>query len=65
MTLFHPGLSLALLGPGGNITGMSELDPELGAKRLELLNAAVPMVTRVAVMWNPAFRQPVFGKDHA
>ena len=39
--------------PGGNVTGMSSMLPELGAKRLELLKEAAPRVSRLAVLLNP------------
>jgi putative ABC transport system substrate-binding protein len=51
------GLITSLARPGGNITGMSSVNPELGAKRLELLKEAVPGIKKVAVLWdskNPA-----------
>jgi ABC-type uncharacterized transport system substrate-binding protein len=51
--LVATGLIASLARPGGNITGLSELTPELGAKRLELLKGAAPTVRRVAVLWNP------------
>ena len=45
---------VASLGrPGGNVTGMATMLPELGSKRLELLKEAVPRVARVAVLWTP------------
>jgi putative ABC transport system substrate-binding protein len=47
------GLVESLARPGGNITGMSSMYPELGAKRLELLKDMVPTAARVAVLWNP------------
>jgi putative ABC transport system substrate-binding protein len=47
------GLVTSLARPGGNVTGLSTLAPELGGKRLELLTQAVPGVTRVAVLWQP------------
>jgi putative ABC transport system substrate-binding protein len=47
------GLVASLARPGGNLTGLSILAPELVAKRLELLTQAVPGVTRVAVLWQP------------
>jgi putative ABC transport system substrate-binding protein len=53
--LVATGLISSLARPGANITGLSELSPELGAKRLELLKEAVPWVTRVAVLWNPVY----------
>ena len=45
----------SLARPGGNITGMSILAPDTGAKRLELLKKAIPHATRVAVLWNEAY----------
>jgi putative ABC transport system substrate-binding protein len=38
--------------PGGNVTGVSEMAPELAGKRLELLKEAVPMVARVGAIFN-------------
>ena len=45
------GLVTSLERPGGNVTGLSVVAPELVGKRLELLREAVPGVTRVAVLW--------------
>ena len=40
--------------PGGNITGLAAaVGPEIGGKWMELLKAAVPRVSRVAILWNP------------
>ena len=47
------GLVTSLARPGGNVTGLSILAPELVGKRLELLTQAVPGVTRVAVLRLP------------
>ena len=47
------GLVASLARPGGNITGLSLMIPELNAKRLQLLKEAIPRLTRVAVLWNP------------
>src|SRR6266851_2625045 len=47
------GLVTGLARPGGNITGLSVLAPELVGKRLEQLTQAVPGVSRVAVLWQP------------
>lgn len=43
----------SLARPGGNITGLSIQAVEVGGKRLELLKAAVPQASRVAVLWEP------------
>ncbi len=48
------GLVANLAHPGGNVTGLSTMVVELGAKRLQLLKEALPRVARVAVLWNPA-----------
>jgi putative tryptophan/tyrosine transport system substrate-binding protein len=48
------GLVASLARPGGNVTGMSLIVPDLGAKRLELLKEFLPQLTRVAVLWNAA-----------
>src|SRR6266446_2066388 len=47
------GLVTSLARPGGNVTGSSNLAPELVGKRLEQLTQAVPGVSRVAVLWQP------------
>lgn len=47
------GLVESLARPGGNLTGMSLLNRQFGAKRLELLKEAVPKVARVAVLYDP------------
>ena len=47
------GLVGNLARPGGNVTGLSNLAPELVGKRLELLKQAVPAIRRVAVLWQP------------
>jgi putative tryptophan/tyrosine transport system substrate-binding protein len=48
------GLVASLARPGGNLTGLSVLAPELTRKRLELLQEVVPGLTQVAVLWNAA-----------
>src|SRR5215468_7786193 len=47
------GLVSSLARPGGNLTGLASLIPDLVGKCLELLNQAVPGVSRVAVLWPP------------
>jgi len=46
------GLVATLARPGGNVTGLSFLGRELGAKHLELLKETVPAMSRVAVLWD-------------
>ncbi|MGH7845758.1 MAG: ABC transporter substrate-binding protein [Candidatus Binatia bacterium] len=53
------GFVASLARPGGNITGLSRLNIELSAKRLELLKETVLDVKRVAVLFNPEGRVPV------
>jgi putative tryptophan/tyrosine transport system substrate-binding protein len=48
------GLVASLARPGGNITGLSGMQPELVGKQLEFLKEVLPTVSRVAVLWNPA-----------
>jgi putative ABC transport system substrate-binding protein len=47
------GLVTSLARPGGNVTGSSNLTPELVGKCLEQLKQAAPGVSRVAVLWQP------------
>jgi putative ABC transport system substrate-binding protein len=47
------GFVASLAKPGGNVTGVSLLGPEVSGKRLQLLKQAIPGLTRVAVIWNP------------
>jgi putative ABC transport system substrate-binding protein len=46
------GLVDSLRRPGGNLTGINLLAPEMSGKRLELLREIVPGLTRVAVLWS-------------
>jgi len=50
------GLVASLARPGGNITGLTILSPELSGKRLELLKETFPRLSHVAVLLDP--RQP-------
>jgi putative ABC transport system substrate-binding protein len=44
----------SLAHPGGNVTGLSLIAPQLAAKRLDLLKQALPQLSRVTVLWNSA-----------
>jgi putative ABC transport system substrate-binding protein len=48
------GLVASLARPGGNLTGLSVLGPELVGKQLEFLKDVLPTVSRVAILSNPA-----------
>lgn len=49
------GAAASLARPGGNVTGLQKLNPELAAKRLALLKEALPRASRVAVLWDPGY----------
>jgi len=59
------GLVSSLAHPGGNVTGLTVLGPGLAAKRLELLKEAVPNMSRVAFLWNPANPDQKFSLNEA
>jgi putative ABC transport system substrate-binding protein len=48
------GIVSSLARPGGNITGLSSIAPDLEGKRLELLRELMPKLSHVAVFWNPS-----------
>jgi len=49
------GLVTSLARPGGNVTGLSILAPQVAGKRLELLKEAIPRASHVAVLWNAGY----------
>ncbi len=57
------GLVTGLARPGGNVTGLSSLSPELVGKCLEQLKHAVPEVRRLAVLWHPGGQGERLQKD--
>jgi putative ABC transport system substrate-binding protein len=55
------GLVSSLSRPGGNVTGLSTLSPELGPKRLELLKQVIPRLFRAALLWGPGVTREAVG----
>src|SRR5262245_30098125 len=47
------GIVQSLARPGGNVTGITEMAPQLTPKRLEILKEIVPTLSRVAILWQP------------
>jgi len=52
--LVGTGLVGSLARPGGNVTGSTNMTPDLSGKRLELLKEVVPKALRVAILWYPS-----------
>jgi putative ABC transport system substrate-binding protein len=48
------GLVASLAKPGGNVTGLTAISPDLSGKRLELLMGVLPKASRIAVLWYPS-----------
>jgi ABC-type uncharacterized transport system substrate-binding protein len=46
------GIVASLVRPGGNVTGLSLMHPDLSGKRLALLKEVSPKISRVAVLWS-------------
>jgi putative ABC transport system substrate-binding protein len=53
--LVGTGLIDSLAHPGGNVTGLSNLNDAVGGKQLELIKEAFPRVFRVAALWAPSY----------
>ena len=47
------GIVESLTRPGGNVTGITEMAPELTPRRLEMLKEILPTLSRVAILWQP------------
>lgn len=56
------GIIPSLSRPGGNITGLTSISPELDGKRLELLREVIPNLSHIAVLWNAASPLQVVGE---
>ena len=54
------GIIASLTRPDGNITGLSQMAPELSGKRLEVPKEILPKLSRVAALWNPEIRVSTF-----
>jgi putative ABC transport system substrate-binding protein len=50
------GFAASLARPGGNLTGLSLMAPDLAGKRLELIKSVVPEASRIAMLWNASDR---------
>ena len=50
--LVGEGIVASLARPGGNITGLTAIAPDLSGKRLAILKESIPKATRFAVMWH-------------
>jgi putative ABC transport system substrate-binding protein len=59
------GLVASLARPGGNVTGLSVMDPDLTGKQLQLLKEAAPQISRVAILYNPTFPATGLGMQEA
>jgi putative ABC transport system substrate-binding protein len=55
------GIIDSLARPGGNVTGLSAMDAEIGGKRLQLLRELIPNLSRVAVLTTTATTNPFTG----
>jgi ABC-type uncharacterized transport system substrate-binding protein len=56
------GFAKSLARPGGNVTGVTTIDVELVGKQLEILRDALPKLSRVAVLYNPATTRDLLKK---
>ena len=54
------GLVSSLSNPGGNVTGVTVLNVEIAAKRLQLLNEVIPTAATIAAIVDPANHRPPF-----
>jgi putative tryptophan/tyrosine transport system substrate-binding protein len=53
--MIETGLVKSLAHPGGNLTGLNKMTPQLTAKRLDVLKTMLPKATKVAVLWDPSY----------
>jgi putative tryptophan/tyrosine transport system substrate-binding protein len=50
----------SLARPGGNVTGVTQVNDQLAGKTIQLLKEVAPRVSRVAILWNPNHTDPEF-----
>src|SRR5262249_54106593 len=53
--MVETGIVGSLARPGGNVTGLTKLTPELATKRLDVVTEMVSGLSRVAVLWDPGY----------
>ena len=58
------GFVASLARPGGRVTGMTSIAPELSAKRLQMVKELLPKASRVAVLWSPSDPVHAFNWAH-
>lgn len=59
------GLAASFARPGGNVTGLSLIAPEVVGKQLEVLKELVPRLARAAILWSPANRSSLLLLEEA
>ena len=57
--MIETGIIASLAHPGGNVTGLNKMTPDLSAKRLDVLLEMVPKARNVAVLWDPGYSEYV------
>jgi ABC-type uncharacterized transport system substrate-binding protein len=62
--LVESGAVASLARPGGNVTGLTSLQTDLSAKRLDLLKEAVRTLTRIAILISPFREAPAAGQGY-
>jgi putative ABC transport system substrate-binding protein len=62
--VLEEGLVASLARPGGNITGLTSVQPDLTAKRLDILKQAIPTLSRIAVFVSPYREIPSVGERY-
>src|ERR1051325_11477584 len=62
--VLETGLVQSLARPGGNITGLAINAAEIAAKRVQLLQEAVPRLSKVAVLWNGSVQSMTLGFEN-